>query len=410
MGGVFVITLAVLVGLVGILVAAAATQRAEVQALTYRVESRRAELLAQSAVARAIAAIANDTTPDATSQEDEWFTVGDQGSVRFRVGDDSFRMEIVDLSSRINLNTAPEAQLQRLPLTTEQIDSLLDWREATRTARTEGAKDDYYLDLPKPYNTALRLLESVDELLLVKGFTPETLYDPPTNTTSSVVLVQGSSEDQPPLVDLLASTSASTQTSTAGARINVNGPALNPPQLVQLGIPLPVALQIVQRRGTFTSIGQVVALSNARNVQTAMLDRLTTSAAAQVEGKINLNTATEAVLNSLPGMTPDVATAILSRQTSGGFTKLSDVLDVPGLTGQVLQQTVGAFSTQGQRFSVRIEATVGGRTIYREALISRDSGTPKCLRWSTPAFSDMETRWNWPTSTTNETVLVEATK
>lgn len=49
-------------------------------------------------------------------------------------------------------------------------------------------------------------------------------------------------------------------------------------------------------------------------------------------GKININTATEAQLETLPGVGPSTATKIVSfRQKSGNFKKIEDVMNVPGI-------------------------------------------------------------------------------
>ena len=84
-------------------------------------------------------------------------------------------------SSLININTvstttADQALLNNLPLTQQEIDSLLDWTSTSTTARTDGAKDDYYNALPTPYNTKLGTLSTLSELLLIQGWVGVDLY------------------------------------------------------------------------------------------------------------------------------------------------------------------------------------------------------------------------------------------
>src|SRR6185503_18301260 len=46
-----------------------------------------------------------------------------------------------------------------------------DWRENGPTPRPKGAKDEYYLSLNPPYRAKGAPFATVEELLLVKGFT-----------------------------------------------------------------------------------------------------------------------------------------------------------------------------------------------------------------------------------------------
>lgn len=52
-------------------------------------------------------------------------------------------------------------------------DALLDWVDADSTVRPNGAEDLDYLSRDPPYRAANQALRSVDELRLVKGYTPE---------------------------------------------------------------------------------------------------------------------------------------------------------------------------------------------------------------------------------------------
>ena len=52
----------------------------------------------------------------------------------------------------------------------------MDWRDPDKLHRLNGAEDDYYLSLRVPYKAKNGNFETIDELLLVKGMTPEILY------------------------------------------------------------------------------------------------------------------------------------------------------------------------------------------------------------------------------------------
>ena len=52
------------------------------------------------------------------------------------------------------------------------IDSILDWRDANRDHRLNGAEEDYYRGLDPPYSCKDGPFSVVEELLLVRGVTP----------------------------------------------------------------------------------------------------------------------------------------------------------------------------------------------------------------------------------------------
>ncbi|HUY93346.1 MAG TPA: hypothetical protein VMV10_31760 [Pirellulales bacterium] len=97
------------------------------------------------------------------------------------------RYGLEDESSRLNLNTlllldqqksGQGAQaLMMLPgLTADVADAILDWIDADDTTRTNGAEREYYNGLSPGYSPKNGPLESVEELLLVRGVTPQMLF------------------------------------------------------------------------------------------------------------------------------------------------------------------------------------------------------------------------------------------
>lgn len=67
--------------------------------------------------------------------------------------------------------------LLALPGMTEDVaDAILDWLDDDDETRTYGAESDYYATLPTPYSAANGPLQSVEELLLVRGVTPTLLF------------------------------------------------------------------------------------------------------------------------------------------------------------------------------------------------------------------------------------------
>lgn len=93
---------------------------------------------------------------------------------------------IVPESAKLNINVASAEQLTGLfnelldPMAAvipELVDSLLDWRDSDQDERSAGAESDYYQQLkPVGYVAKDGPFETVEELLLVKGFTAEVLF------------------------------------------------------------------------------------------------------------------------------------------------------------------------------------------------------------------------------------------
>ncbi len=102
----------------------------------------------------------------------------------YDLGSGLVKVRILNESSKIDINAAPEPLLRQLfinqGLTEEEatviVDSIMDWKDTDNIPRPNGAEDDYYAKLPKPYGTKNGLFDSVDELLYVRGMTREILY------------------------------------------------------------------------------------------------------------------------------------------------------------------------------------------------------------------------------------------
>ncbi|MCC6491427.1 MAG: general secretion pathway protein GspK [Pirellulales bacterium] len=88
-------------------------------------------------------------------------------------------------SSKLNVNTllAPGAEqdasrrLLALPGMSQEIaEAIVDWLDADDSAQLNGAESDYYRSLSPGYSARNGPIADLDELLLVKGVTPELLY------------------------------------------------------------------------------------------------------------------------------------------------------------------------------------------------------------------------------------------
>jgi type II secretory pathway component PulK len=97
-----------------------------------------------------------------------------------------FRYGVIDESGKINLNALMKLDssgqilynlLMKLPNMTDDVaNAIIDWIDADSTPRSNGAEDDYYTSLSPPYHAKNGPLDSLEELLLVKGVTPQLLF------------------------------------------------------------------------------------------------------------------------------------------------------------------------------------------------------------------------------------------
>ncbi|MBL8852431.1 MAG: general secretion pathway protein GspK [Planctomycetaceae bacterium] len=99
----------------------------------------------------------------------------------------SFRFGMTDESTKLNLNILPKMDelqpgvgvqlLMTLPEMTEDVaEAILDWIDLDDEPREMGAESGYYAGLSPAYLAKNGALVSVEELLLVRGVTPELLF------------------------------------------------------------------------------------------------------------------------------------------------------------------------------------------------------------------------------------------
>ena len=100
---------------------------------------------------------------------------------------DGFRFGLSDESARLNVNTLIHADnwlpgggrqlLMGLPLMTENVaDAILDWIDADDDSREFGIEYSWYASLSPPYAPKNGPLDSIEELLLIRGVTPQLLF------------------------------------------------------------------------------------------------------------------------------------------------------------------------------------------------------------------------------------------
>ena len=192
--GFALVAVLLVLGLLGLIGAEFAySMRLEATAARSYKEAIAAAHLAEAAVEQAVREIAADAPFVALDRDDILTFYGRDGRALPRLPRTgvalgtmgTFSYRITDEEARLNLNTSPPDRidhlLQGLGLTKMERDtindSLQDWRDANDEHRLNGAEsDDYYLKLAVPYRAHNANLESVTELLQIKGVTPEMYY------------------------------------------------------------------------------------------------------------------------------------------------------------------------------------------------------------------------------------------
>jgi general secretion pathway protein K len=103
------------------------------------------------------------------------------------LGGSTYSFSITDESGKVNINSLTDANgiilnnlLVNLGIPGEDastiVDSILDWKDADDLHRLHGAEDTYYQALPVPYKAKNDKFDTLEELLLVRGVTPEILF------------------------------------------------------------------------------------------------------------------------------------------------------------------------------------------------------------------------------------------
>jgi general secretion pathway protein K len=134
-----------------------------------------------------------ETTPPVIVSVEEAQPEDDEEKIDWRInipiqdipfGTGTFSVKIENEAGKVNINGADQNLLKMIlnsfELDDDQkdiiVDSILDWRDKDDLRRMHGAEDEYYQSLPEPYHTKNDDFESLEELLLVKGVTPEIFY------------------------------------------------------------------------------------------------------------------------------------------------------------------------------------------------------------------------------------------
>jgi hypothetical protein len=262
----------------------------------------------------------------------------------------SVRYGLEDEAAKLNINTADEETLAAFsPVPVELVDALLDWRDADDEPRSLGAEQVYYDQLLYPYLARNGRLRTLEEALLIKGFTGAVVYGEDANLNGLLDLNEDDGDDTfPPddrdgalargLYGLATVWSSEPNVDREGrARIDLNS---EPDRLAQEGLsdPLVDFLRVYRAEGgtlehpadllemeyrvqrehrEFPDLrrGDILVADVQPEDLVILVDRTTTTKEETLVGLVNVNTAQVEVLAALPGMDESLARQIVDVRT-----------------------------------------------------------------------------------------------
>ena len=179
---------------------------------------------------------------EAPPEYKEWVTDGREYPVPFEGVEGAVR--VMGEAGKVNINRVSDGMLRKimtnLGLEAEGrdvvVDSILDWRDPNDFIRVNGAENEYYQSLKEPYDCKNGDFDSVEELMLVRGITPELFYGQKAKGKEG----EEAKEKPVGLKDIFS-------LYALGEQIDINSASL-PVLRVVLNLPLEVCRQVIRAR------------------------------------------------------------------------------------------------------------------------------------------------------------------
>jgi DNA uptake protein ComE-like DNA-binding protein len=313
---------------------------------------------------------------------------------------------LVDEASKINLN-APwltADMIQYLPgMTPQMAAAIMDWRDANSDITTDGAEDETYGRLTKPYKTKNAPFESVEELRLVAGMTTEILYGEDANLNGILDANENDADDSAPYDNrdsrldpgLMEYFTVYSREPAIGTNINSQadvqtllGDTFGSSRATE------IVGQLFPRRPPGQGGGGTVAQNRTSVLQFYLNSGMTEDEFAQVgnylssttntvaEGLVNVNTASEPVLECIPGIGVDYASQMVSYRESNP-SKLTTVAWVVEVVGDTNAITAGPYiTTHSYQYTADIAALGHHNRGYQRVryLFDTSEGAPIIIR------------------------------
>ncbi len=398
-----------------------------------------AHVLARAGIERAVAAVMDHKLPtcvldDLWCDDPQYFEQIPLTGGTFSVMHGSHEARPVawygaqDESGKLNLNVATREQLLKLPKMTESIAAaIIDWRDGDDDPEPDGTEGSHYSALPHPYVIRNGPLRTVRELLCVRGVTPELLYGEDTNANGLLDPNEDDGAASPPMDNadgrldrgwfawVTVYSYERNLSGTGRKRLNINtaqageiASQLNLEDWAAQSIVKArenrkfehlIDLLDVQRDTSGERTGNEDDINNrsggekdqpvTQSIFRRIVDGITLQDEEMLPGRINLNTAPQEVLATLPEVDDELASAIVRHRGSGsGYTSIGDLLDVTGMTKEKFAKLESSVTVRSNVFRIRsqgrADSDLASATI--ECVVDRGGSVPRVLYWleSTP--------------------------
>jgi DNA uptake protein ComE-like DNA-binding protein len=305
---------------------------------------------------------------------------------------------VSDEESRLNVNTATSDELTKIQgLGSDMATAILGWRGSGSTV----AETDYYMAQRPPCKPRGAAFQTVRELLMVRGVTPDLLLAKDIHQNGLLEDLSDGANEPPKYQDtvseddlgwagILTVDSAAKNVNAAGDdRVNIQTADETSLTTVK-GITRDIARAMVAYRNQnrFQGIADLLDVTpprnngnvpNARNNSTPppggsdssgqrvidenlfmeIADGVTATDDKALSGVININTAGANALICLPGIDRDLAQKIIShRQSSGFFANPAELLKVDGMTHDIFKQVAPLVTARSETFRILAEGRV----------------------------------------------------
>lgn len=306
---------------------------------------------------------------------------------------------LVDEAGKLNLNTITQARLPTLlalpGMTEELAAAIVDWVDTDDDITPNGAESETYERLQPAYSCKNGPFESIEELALLNGATREILYGEDANQNGVLDPNEDDGDKSEPQDNadgkldfgILEYVTVFSRESNKD-RVNLTDPASAPALQTKveelLGSDLANrVLPLATAGGPLTSVLEFYIRARAQLTPedfNKIAGALTTQTGDYVQGLININTASEAVLSTIPGIAdeaPQVIAARLNRAVQD-----SDITWIVEAVGEQRARQVGPLIT-GFSYQVTADVAAVGRHArgYRRAkfVVDTSTGTPRII-------------------------------
>ncbi len=272
----------------------------------------------------------------------------DDGSMTIAITDEQSKINLSVLASEVVDSSPYYGMVQnffiRMGFTPDLADGIIDWVDIDETPFPYGAESDYYRRQTPSYAARNASMESINDLLLIKGITPEIFYglgggnfgmerDLVEDNKGSLTFEGGSMKEMSRQIEKIKKESGAKETHRIGPEKSRR---------------LPDYFRVYGERGNY-------------------LDEI---------NKININTAPFRVLSALtPDMTDDKVAELIMRRLIEPFKAVSEISDL--ITDQDVRTKL--LTVKSALFGITSTASFGNATITIRAVYNRE--TRKILYW-----------------------------